>query len=124
MVHSGDGSLRRGSLLCTRGGAGAGSVRAAIAWRAGQYAVRLFAVLIMRDFPIQTGLAIALFGAVVGGARLLTPAPVKAPPAKAPVAAAPVVNKRAPDVLLDDSDGALDHFYQSLMRGGITRIVH
>src|SRR5258707_657119 len=38
----------------------------------------------MRDFPIHTGLAIALFGAVLGGAHLLTPAPAKVPP-KAPV---------------------------------------
>jgi lysophospholipase L1-like esterase len=78
----------------------------------------------MRDFPIHTGLAIALFGAVVGGARLLTPAPAKVPPAKAPIAAAPVANKSTPDALLDDSDGALDRFYQSLARGGLTRIVH
>jgi lysophospholipase L1-like esterase len=76
----------------------------------------------MRDFPIHTGLAIALFGAVLGGTHLLTPAPAKAPLAK--VTIAPKVVKSAPDALLDDSDGALDHFYQSLARGGLTRIVH
>jgi lysophospholipase L1-like esterase len=82
----------------------------------------------MRNFPIQTGLTIALLGVGLFGARLLTPA--KAPPRPAPPPP-PVANpaypstKANPDALFDDASGVLDRFYQSLARPDtITRIVH
>jgi len=102
----------------------------------------------MRDFPVQTGLVIALVGAALAGARILTPAPmtslVEFSPEKTPVtpfAIAPLKPvvlpipsagsaKSLPEPLLDDSKGTLDHFYRALAQtelkapGAITRIVH
>ena len=86
----------------------------------------------MGDFPFHTGLVIAVMGAVLGGARLLTPVP----PPKAPgpgVAAhlpAAATAKTGEAALLDDSNGVLDSFYRALARtetqdhSAITRVVH
>jgi lysophospholipase L1-like esterase len=76
----------------------------------------------MRSFPIQTGLTIAMLGAALGGARLVTPAKK---PSTAPVAALATTIQSKPEALFDDSSEALDRFYQSLARAdSVTRIVH
>lgn len=78
----------------------------------------------MSDFPFQTGLTIALLGAALGGARLITPKKIL-PPTPAPIAnPAPTVQPK-PEPLFVDSSGVLDRFYQALARtDGVTRIVH
>ena len=92
----------------------------------------------MRDFPFQTGLTIALLGAALGGARLLTPPKAAPPRPVARVEPAPtgkpadpaVAVRPIPEPLFDDSSGVLDRFYQALTRtdakepGAVTRIVH
>jgi lysophospholipase L1-like esterase len=101
----------------------------------------------MRDFPIQTGLAIVIAGALIAlvnppnaakvrglaefTSELTPPSPmvrhVEAPAIPPPPPAAPSV-PRQPDIaepLLDDRAGVLDAFYGALARpGGVTRIVH
>jgi lysophospholipase L1-like esterase len=96
----------------------------------------------MREFPIQTGLAILATGAVLFGIRLVpsnastrvstrhakaratTEASIAAPAAVAPALS---IKPGAPP-LYDDSGGALDGFYAALAsterREGVTRIVH
>jgi lysophospholipase L1-like esterase len=81
----------------------------------------------MRDFPLHTGLTIALTGLALSGAHLAThPAPKNVPVAPATPAAsvAPPIVKPAPAPLLEDGARVLDHFYSSLAAGGTTRIVH
>jgi len=101
----------------------------------------------MRDYPFQTGLTIALLGAALAAARMLTPAPllslVEFTPERTPLtpaaprvaaapapARAPASIKATAEPLFDDSAGALDHFYGALSRteareaGAVTRIVH
>jgi lysophospholipase L1-like esterase len=100
----------------------------------------------MRNFPIQTGLAIATLGVLVAFVnppdsglwrRLtdftpeLTPVSpmtrhVELPP-PAPPLRVPTIGKKAETIgpLLDDRDGVLDAFYSALHRpGGVTRVVH
>jgi len=105
----------------------------------------------MRDFPLQTALAILAFGLLLGAAGMVVPGmrgpelsqfagiipmpSVPAPPARvtrSETAPAPgsAPKPKEPPVLFDDSRGSLDRFYQALLRcerrepGAITRIVH
>ncbi|HEY2015211.1 MAG TPA: GDSL-type esterase/lipase family protein [Bryobacteraceae bacterium] len=107
----------------------------------------------MRQFPIQTGLAIATLGLLLAGARLVVPklkgpapsqlgeivdfAPERVPVSPLTHSADPVPAPTLPkasvhgaETLLEDADGVLDHFYQALWRtekqedGAVTRIVH
>ena len=59
--------------MCTRPRWSLVALALAIAGRTRQHAVRLFPVLTMRDFPIQTGLTIALLGAALAGATHADP---------------------------------------------------
>src|SRR2546423_12365234 len=92
----------------------------------------------MSRFPLHTGLTIATLGLLLAGARLVTPA-IKGPeraqfttifdfaPERVPLSPLirrpepeppPVPRIKAKEVspLLEDSGGAMDHFYQSLWR--------
>ncbi|MBZ5617131.1 MAG: hypothetical protein LAQ69_00160 [Acidobacteriia bacterium] len=92
----------------------------------------------MQGFPLQTGLTIATLGLLLAGTRLVAPA-IKGPepaqftaivdfaPERVPLSPLsrrsepepPPVSRiklRATATLLDDSAGALDHFYQALWR--------
>jgi lysophospholipase L1-like esterase len=102
----------------------------------------------MRGYPVHTALTLVLVGGALAGARLWQPR-IKAPDAKlfaevvdfshedVPVTPwklragpAPTPIARPGSVLLDDSDGALDHFYEALWRterreaSAVTHIVH
>jgi lysophospholipase L1-like esterase len=89
------------------------------------------------QFPAHTALTLILLGAALAGARLLTPsifsAVVDIPPStpwkeRAEPIPAPVA--RAHSVLLADSGGALDNFYEALWRtekrepGAVTHVIH
>ena len=104
----------------------------------------------MRNFPIETALAIVTLAAMLSGTHLLLPAIhgpapsqfasiVDFPPggtllsplvAHVEPAPAPTLKRGAPSPLLDDASPALNHFYASLWRterklpGAVTRIVH
>ena len=101
----------------------------------------------MRRFPVHTALTLVLLGAALAGARLLAPR-VKAPDAALFAAVVDFSPENAPatpwkrrieplparaelrSVLLQDSGGALDHFYEALWSTekreprAVTRIVH
>jgi lysophospholipase L1-like esterase len=103
----------------------------------------------MRRFPIQTAMTIALIGAVLIGARVVSSAQFRAifefAPERMPMT--PIAVHKDPEAsvlptpvrpgspipkqtLLEDSGGVLDHFYEALWRsekqepGAVTRIVH
>src|SRR5215469_2990559 len=103
----------------------------------------------MRNFPFDTALSIACLGLVLGGTKLvslgqlselvdLSPeTTVKSPLVahrKPELPVAPILHLKTPaqtrPVVLEDNDGALDHFYQAVWRterrepDAITRIVH
>jgi lysophospholipase L1-like esterase len=106
----------------------------------------------MKSFPLHTGLAIATLGLLLAGAQLVAPAIHGPEPAQfeaivdfvpervpfSPLSRrsepepAPVLRIRVPGAspLLDDSAGALEHFYQALWRterseeNAVTHIVH
>jgi lysophospholipase L1-like esterase len=107
----------------------------------------------MRNFPIETALALLALAAMLSGTHLLLPAIhgpaptqfasiVDFPPDRTllsplvrhleptPPAPAPTLKRGAPSALLEDASPALDHFYASLWRterklpGAVTRIVH
>src|SRR5579863_5453248 len=106
----------------------------------------------MKSFPVHTGLAIATLGLLLALTRLMAPA-IKGPeraqftaivdfePERVPLS--PLSRRMEPEPvllprpklpglspLLDDSGGALDHFYQALWRtekrekDAVTHIVH
>ena len=93
----------------------------------------------MRNFPIETALALLTLAAMLSGTHLLLPAIhgpaptqfasiVDFPPDRTllsplvrhleptPPAPAPTLKRGAPSALLDDASPALDHFYASLWR--------
>ena len=93
----------------------------------------------MRNLPTHTALTILAVGALLSGFKLLKPAQfgtildvAPLPPPPVPPIAPTVSSSKTvqPSKLLDDSAGALDHFYAALWRsekhepGAITRIVH
>src|SRR5439155_1631931 len=114
------------SVLCARGGAGVGGAGAPKSGRTRRRAVRLFPVLTMRDFPFHTALTIALLGAaLVLVGQALSPAKPPTNPSKPVLPKTPLPDGRGsdgrgsavapgPPPLLEDSAGALDHFYQAL----------
>src|SRR5215813_8099582 len=89
----------------------------------------------MRTFPIHTALTILTSGLLLAGAGLLKPAQFAAvvdfvPPLPPPLPTLPAPQTPIASTRLDDSSGALDHFYFALWRsethepGAVTRIVH
>jgi lysophospholipase L1-like esterase len=104
--------------------------------------------LAMRGYPVHTALTLVLLGTALAGARLLAPrvnapdaslfagvvdfSPERVPstPWKRRAEPPPAATVGVASVLLEDSSGALDHFYESLWRtekrepGAVTRIVH
>ncbi len=103
----------------------------------------------MRNFPLHTALSILSAGILLGGAKMVSPsihgpqsaqvqslvdfAPEEAAPAPAgtpPPVASPLAKVKMNPFLLEDNEGALDHFYQALWNtekqqdGAVTRIVH